>query len=161
MEFVDVVQEALERDGTFQQLRAQLRAAVQRIVENKGGKPYNPKLISFAESDSGLIALYLVKDTLECAGLEQTLLALNAEAGEVSNQCDCNICDVRIYICSYVIIDLQHLSKMSRQSVAEDCGVNASPNDDTSLLVQLIENGGSSSNNLRTAAVSSPSSKAR
>jgi hypothetical protein len=85
MEFVDVVQEALERDGTFQQLRAQLRAAVQRIVENKGGKPYNPRLNSFAGSDNGLVALCLVKDVLECAGLEQTLLALNAEAGEVGS----------------------------------------------------------------------------
>lgn len=81
MEIVDLVQETLERDGTFSMLRAQLRASVQKVIEGKSHKKNNDSLIRLVDSDSGRISLLLVQELLESTGLEQTLAAMRAECG--------------------------------------------------------------------------------
>jgi hypothetical protein len=83
-EFIDLVQQTLELDGTFSLLRAQLRASVQKVVEGRAPLKSNETFSAFAETDDGKQALLLVRDLLESLALTQTLQTFDAETGMVS-----------------------------------------------------------------------------
>ena len=83
-EFIDLVQQTLELDGTFSLLRAQLRASVQKVIEGKAPvKSSNEAYQTFVERDDGKQALLLVRDLLESLSLTQTLQTFDAETGLV------------------------------------------------------------------------------
>jgi hypothetical protein len=82
MEVADLVQEALEKNGIFSSLKAQLRASVQQIVEGKSSPVRSAAVSRLAASEDGRNTLLLLQDALACLGLEQTLAALAAEGGQ-------------------------------------------------------------------------------
>lgn len=83
MEVADLVQEALERNGTFSSLKAQLRASVQRIIEGgSADATKNAAVAHLTSSEDGVHTVLLLQDALRRLGLEQTLLAFKAECGE-------------------------------------------------------------------------------
>jgi hypothetical protein len=84
MEIVDIVQSALEKDGTLSLLRAQLRSSVQQIIENKNGKKMNHKLNNFVLNDTGKEIIWLLYDLLDTLGLTQTLQIFQIECSIVS-----------------------------------------------------------------------------
>lgn len=82
MEIADLVQETLEKNGTFSSLKAQLRASVQQVVEGKSS-PMKPAAVSLlTQSEEGRDTFLLLQDALRCLGLEQTLITLTAESGQ-------------------------------------------------------------------------------
>lgn len=81
MEVADLVQATLEKNGTFSLLKAQLRASVQRVIQGGEEPAANPAVARLAETDPGTQALLLIREALECLGLEQTLATLSAECG--------------------------------------------------------------------------------
>lgn len=85
MEIADLVQETLERNGTFSSLKAQLRASVRQIIEGKTGHPtLNPAVARLSCSENGRRVMLLLHEALACLGLEQALLALRAECSSVN-----------------------------------------------------------------------------
>jgi hypothetical protein len=82
MEVADLVQEALEKNGTFSSLKAQLRASVQKIVEGKTSPVQSAAVARLAASEDGRNTLLLLQEALACLGLEQTLVTLSAESGQ-------------------------------------------------------------------------------
>mmetsp|Transcript_11676 Transcript_11676/g.40607 ORF Transcript_11676/g.40607 Transcript_11676/m.40607 type:complete len:392 (+) Transcript_11676:92-1267(+) len=86
-ELKTLVTASLEKQGVLGKLKAELRAAVFAAVDEEGVRRGSPVLApssrarSLAESEEGAIALALVAELLEWAGLESSLKVYMPEAG--------------------------------------------------------------------------------
>eukprot|EP01031_Cornospumella_fuschlensis_P027041 gene27041-32674_t len=76
-ELVEAIQKVLEKDGSLQTIRAQLRRGVIQAM-NKEPKP-STALSSSLSTDRGKLMLSLVRDMLEKCGLRESLLVFDAE----------------------------------------------------------------------------------
>jgi hypothetical protein len=87
-ELINTMQHALESDGTFALLRAQLRASVMKVMEDNSSAPrilHNPAYVGFSSTEEGQNAIHLVRDLMEKLSLTQSLKVFDIETGIVSS----------------------------------------------------------------------------
>lgn len=85
VEAVDAIQQALERDGMLQKIRAQLRTSVYQILSQKDG-PVKSSKKSFPKNDvNHSLAAELVRGYLADLNMKETLMSFDSEFDGVCN----------------------------------------------------------------------------